>query len=48
MHIILVRKPEGRSLLERNRHRWEDNIKMVLKEIGMRMWARVICLSRVE
>jgi hypothetical protein len=26
----LVEKPEGRRPLERPRHRWEDNIKMVL------------------
>jgi hypothetical protein len=29
---ILIGKPEGsRSLLERPRHRWEDNIKMDLR-----------------
>jgi hypothetical protein len=26
--IFLVGKPEGRKLLGRPRHRWEDNIKM--------------------
>jgi hypothetical protein len=31
---ILVGKPEGKSLLGRPRHRWEDTIKMDLKEIG--------------
>jgi hypothetical protein len=31
---ILVRKPEGDRLLRRPRHRWEDNIRMDLKEIG--------------
>jgi hypothetical protein len=30
---ILVGKPEGRRPLERPRHRWEDNIKMDLREI---------------
>jgi hypothetical protein len=30
----LVGKPEGRRLLERPRHRWEDNIKMNLREEG--------------
>jgi hypothetical protein len=30
----LVRKPEGRRPLERPRHRWENNIKMYLREIG--------------
>jgi hypothetical protein len=29
----LVIKPEGRRLLGRHRHRWEDNIKIDLKEI---------------
>jgi hypothetical protein len=32
---ILVVRPEGRRPLERPRRRWEDNIKMDLKE-GMR------------
>ena len=27
-------KPEGKSPLERPRHRWEDNIKMDLQEVG--------------
>jgi hypothetical protein len=31
---ILVGKPEGRRPLGRLRHRWEDNIKMDLREIG--------------
>jgi hypothetical protein len=31
---ILVRKPEGKRLLKRPRHRWEDNIRTDLKEIG--------------
>jgi hypothetical protein len=30
---ILVRKPEGKRPLRRDKHRWEDNIKMVLKAI---------------
>jgi hypothetical protein len=29
-----VRKPEGRRPLGRPRHRWEDNIKMDLREVG--------------
>jgi hypothetical protein len=29
-----VVKPERRRPLERPRHRWEDNIKMNLQEIG--------------
>jgi hypothetical protein len=31
---ILVGKPEGKRPLGRPRHRWEDNIKMYLREIG--------------
>jgi hypothetical protein len=30
----LVGKPDGRRPLERPRRRWEDNIKMDLREIG--------------
>jgi hypothetical protein len=32
----LVGKPEGRRPLGRPRHRWEDNIKMDLREVGWR------------
>jgi hypothetical protein len=31
---VLVEKPEGTRPLERPRRRWEDNIKMDLREIG--------------
>jgi hypothetical protein len=31
----LVGKPEGKRPLVRSRHRWEDNIKMDLKEVGV-------------
>jgi hypothetical protein len=31
---ILVGRPEGRRPLERPRHRWEDNIKMAVREVG--------------
>jgi hypothetical protein len=31
---ILVGRPEGRRPLGRPRRRWEDNIKMNLREIG--------------
>jgi hypothetical protein len=30
----LVGKPEGRRPLERPRRRWEDNIKLDLREVG--------------
>ena len=29
-----VGKPEGKRPLGRSRHRWEDNIKMNLQEVG--------------
>jgi hypothetical protein len=31
---VLVGKPEGKRPLERPRHRWEDGLKMDLREIG--------------
>jgi hypothetical protein len=34
VYRVLVRKPEGKIPLERPRHRWEDNIKMNLQEMG--------------
>jgi len=34
VHRALVRKPEGKRPLGRPRHRWEDNIKTDLQEVG--------------
>ena len=34
VHRVLVRKPEEKRPLGRPRHRWEDNIKMDLQEVG--------------
>ena len=34
VHRVLVGKPEGRRQLGRPRHRWEDNIKMGLQNVG--------------
>ena len=34
VHRVLVGKPEGKRPLERQRCRWEDNIKMDLQEVG--------------
>jgi hypothetical protein len=31
---VFVGKPEGKKLLGRPRHRWEDNISMDLREVG--------------
>jgi hypothetical protein len=40
---VLVRKPEGKRPLERPRRRWEDGIKMDLREIvwGDVEWAHL-------
>jgi hypothetical protein len=34
VYNILVGRPEGRRPLGRPRHRWEDSIKIDLREIG--------------
>jgi hypothetical protein len=34
MHTVFVGKPEGERPLGRPRHRWDNNIEMVLREIG--------------
>jgi hypothetical protein len=34
VHRVLVGKPERKRPLGRPRHRWEDNIKMDLQEVG--------------
>ena len=34
VYRVLVGKPEGKRRLGRPRRRWEDNIKMDLKEVG--------------
>ena len=34
VHRVLVGKPEGKRPLGRPGHRWEDNIKMDLEEVG--------------
>jgi hypothetical protein len=35
VYRVLVGKPEGKGPLGRPRHRWEDNIKLDFKEIGV-------------
>jgi hypothetical protein len=35
VYRILVGKPEGKKPLRRPRRRWEDNIKLDLREIGI-------------
>ena len=34
MYRVLVGKPEGRRPMGRPRHRWEDNIRIDLWEVG--------------
>jgi hypothetical protein len=41
---VLVGRPEGRRPLGRPRHRWEDNIKMDLQEVGGGAWTGLIWL----
>jgi hypothetical protein len=44
-YTFLVGKPEGRRSLVRPRHIWEDNIKMVLQEVGWQgSWTGLIWL----
>jgi len=38
VYRVLVGKPEGKRPLGRPRHRWEDNIKMDLQELGCGVW----------
>jgi hypothetical protein len=39
---ILVAEPEGKRLLGRTRHRWEDNIRTYSKEVGGKVWTGFI------
>jgi hypothetical protein len=44
VYRVLVGKPEGKKPLGRPRHRWEDNIRMDLQEVGVRTglgWLRI-------
>jgi hypothetical protein len=36
VYRVLVGEPEGKGPLERPRHRWEDRVKMDLREPGCR------------
>jgi len=38
VYSVLVGKPERKKPLGRPRHRWEDNIKMDLQEVGCRVY----------
>jgi hypothetical protein len=39
VYRVSVGKPKGRRLLGRPRRRWEDEIKMDLKEVGWGVWS---------
>jgi hypothetical protein len=45
VYRVLVGKPEGKRPLGRPRHRWEDNIKLDLREKGID-GANWICLAQ--
>jgi len=38
LYRVLVGKPERKRPLGRSRHRWEDNIKTDLQEVGWGVW----------
>jgi hypothetical protein len=42
---VLVGNPEGNAALERYRRKWEDNIKMDLREIGWVVCTGIIWLK---
>ena len=35
VYRVLVGKPEGKRSLRKHRHRWKDNIKMDIQEVGL-------------
>jgi hypothetical protein len=43
-HRILVGNPQGKAHLKRHKHRWEDNIKIVLRGIE---WGGMNCINLV-
>jgi hypothetical protein len=44
IYRVLVGKPEGKRPLGRPMHRWEDNIKMGLQEVGVGVWTGLFWL----
>jgi hypothetical protein len=44
VYKVSVGKPEGKRLLERPRQRWEDGIRMDLRENGLGVWIGFDCL----
>jgi hypothetical protein len=43
----LAGKQEGKKPLGRSKRRWEDTIKMYLREIEIRVWTGFVCLGIV-
>jgi len=41
LYRFLVGKPEGKRPLGRPRHRWVDNIRMDLQEVGCGIWTEL-------
>jgi hypothetical protein len=60
VYKVLVGKPEERRLLGRPRRRWEDGVRMDLREIGLGdvdwirlsqdrdRWRAVVCIFRLS
>jgi hypothetical protein len=44
VYKVLVGKPEEKRLGGRPRRRWEDGIRMDLREIGLGVWIGFDCL----
>jgi hypothetical protein len=47
VYRVLVGTPEEKRPLRRSRHRWEDNIKMDLQDVGCGVWTGLSWL-RIE
>jgi hypothetical protein len=45
VYRVLVERPKGKTPLGRPRHRWVDNIKLDLRELGIQ-WANWIQLAQ--
>jgi hypothetical protein len=42
---FLLEGPEDKRTLERDIHRWEDNIKMNLEQLGWKVWTGFILFT---